>query len=59
MTDSTAKLRPYVPRPHTTIEGGDEQYLTNELQRIASTLAQIITALKAIDHRMQVASPPI
>lgn len=55
MTDSTANLRPYKPRAYPTIEGGDKQYLQLELQLIAATLAQTITALKAIDARLQAA----
>lgn len=48
----TANLRPYTPRAFPTIEGGTGVYVTDELKKIAATLSQIITAMKALEARM-------
>ena len=48
----TAKLQPYKANSYPNIEGGEQRFITQELQRIQNAIGTIITACKALEARM-------
>lgn len=54
----TDSLRPYEPRQAPTLEGGDQRYLKQELQRIAGTFTSTNKVISNIETPLVFASLP-
>lgn len=50
-TDTT-NLRPYSASSYPNIEGGEQRFFTQELQRISAATAQIVAVMKLLEARM-------
>jgi hypothetical protein len=48
----TKKLVTYNPNQYPILEGGEANYITKELQRIANTLTKLVEVVRLLEDRM-------